>query len=262
MVRLAQRVEQALERTTNKEPKHIHPSRILVSTQNRNGAPPNVQHVHQTILKSFITKGFDYSRPPVGICVEVKSPEGKQKLLEHNKKFLSPLMPPIVEDGVQYASIACTHLNTALRFLVSGASSPGGDLSGVLESQPNLKEAAEVGHKWWVLPEDTCPHLLSDISNWRNQDQAENQVAHEMEMLQMVATAASILAVKSEFISIRDLISKASRAAHPKQAGTLLGILCKCYAKCTESGSPELVNELIEYHSQQVNPNEVTVSGK
>ena len=98
--RLAQRVEQALERTTNKEPKHIHPSKVLVSTQNRNGAPPNVQHVHHTILKSFITKGFDYSRPPVGICVEVKSPEGKLKLLEHNKKFLSPSCLPCMRRAV------------------------------------------------------------------------------------------------------------------------------------------------------------------
>ena len=172
-------------------------------------------------------------------------------------------MPPLHEEGgVQYASIACTHLNTALRFLLSGASSPAGDLSGLLESQPNLKEAAEVGHKWWVLPEDTDPQLLSDISNWRNQDQAENQVAHEMELLQMVATAATALASKSEFVSIRDLIAKASRTAHPKQVGALLETLCKFFVKCTEAGHPELINELIEYHSQQVNPNEVIVSGK
>ena len=69
-----------------------------------------------------------------------------------------------------------------------------GDLSGLLEQQANLKEAVEVGHKWWVLPEDTDPDLLRDISNWRNTDQAENQTAHEMEILQLVATAARALA--------------------------------------------------------------------
>ena len=261
-VRLAQRVEQALKQSLNKEPKQIPPQKILPAVQNRNGAPPNVQHIHKTILKSFLVQGYDYSRPPVGICVEVKSPEGKQKLLDHNKRFNSPLMPPRLEDGVQFASIACTHLNTALRFLASGKPSPAGDLSGLLEQQPNLKEAAEVGHKWWVLPEDTDPQLLTDISQWRNQDQAENQVAHEMEVLQLVATSARSLAKKSEFVAVRDLISKASRQAISKAGGLLIEILSKLYVSILASGSSELVGELIEFHSLEVNPSEVTVSGK
>ena len=93
-VRLAQRVEEALQRSLNKEPKQILPQKILVAPQNRNGAPPNVQHIHKTILKSFLTQGYDYSRPPVGVCVEVKSLEGRRKLLEHNKKFMSPSCRP------------------------------------------------------------------------------------------------------------------------------------------------------------------------
>ena len=105
-IRLAQRVEAALQRTRNKEPKQINPKKILVSPNNRNGSPPNVQYIHRSILKSFLDKGFDYSRPPVGICVDVKPPEGKRKLLEHNRAFTSPLMPSLIEDGVQYASIA------------------------------------------------------------------------------------------------------------------------------------------------------------
>ena len=122
--RLAQRVEAALGKSLFKEPKQIDPRKVLVSQHNRMGAPPNVQYVHKTLLKSFLEKGYDYSRPAVGICVEVKSPEGMRKLLEHNKKFTSPLMPPLTEDGVRYASIASSHLNLALRFLVSGRPSP------------------------------------------------------------------------------------------------------------------------------------------
>ena len=261
-VRLAQRVEEALQRSLNKEPKQILPQKILVAPQNRNGAPPNVQHVHKTILQSFLTQGYDYSRPPVGICVEVKSVEGRRKLLEHNKKFISPLMPPLAEDAVLYGSIACTHLNTALRFLASGKPSPAGDLSGLVDQQPNLKEAVLVGHKWWVLPEDTEPDLLRDISNWRNTDQAENQTAHEMEILQLVATAARDLAKKSEFVAVRDIIAKASRQVALKQSQILIEILSKLYVSILASGASELVNELIEFHSQEVNPSEVSVSGK
>ena len=261
-VRLAQRVEQALQQCINKEPKQIPPQRILVAVQNRNGTPPNVQHIHKMILKSFLVQGYDYSRPPVGICVEVKSAEGRKKLLDHNKKFQSTLMAPIFADGVAYASIACTHLNTALRYLTSGKPSPAGDLSGLLEQQPNLKEAAEVGHKWWALPEDTDPQLLTDISQWRSQDQADNQVAHEMEVLQLVATSARPLAKQSEYVAVKDIIAKASRQAAPKQSQVLIEILSKLYVSILASGSSELVGELIEFHSQEVNPSEITVSGK
>ena len=94
MALLAKRVEGALGKAIYKEAKQIDPRKILVSQSNRNGAPPNVQYVHRTILKSFLEKGFDYSRPPVGICGEVKSADAKRKLLVHNKKFLSPPCHP------------------------------------------------------------------------------------------------------------------------------------------------------------------------
>ena len=260
--RLAQRVELALGKAIHKEPKQIDPKRILVSPHNRNGAPPNVQYIHKTLLKSFLEKGFDYSRPSVGICYEVKSPEGKRKLVEHNKKFTSPLMPPLIEDGVQYASIACSHLNTSLRFLTSGKASPAGDLSGLLDSQPNLKEAAEVGHRWWVLPEDTDPDLLRDLSNWRNADQAENQAAHELEILQAVVLAGEALAKKGDSFLVRDLIAYATKQQPLQQVRSMLDILAKFYERTHHSGTPELVQELIQFHSMEVNPGEVTVSGK
>ena len=56
--KLAQRVEEVL---TNEilfaDPKQIDPSLILVAPNNREGAPPNVPHIHFGILKSFKTKG-------------------------------------------------------------------------------------------------------------------------------------------------------------------------------------------------------------
>ena len=260
--RLAQRVEDALAKTLTKEPKQIDPKKILVSQYNRMGAPPNVQYVHKTLLRSFLEKGYDYSRPAVGICVEIKSPEGKKKLLEHNKKFTSPLMPPLLEDGVQYASIASSHLNASLRFLVSGKSSPVGDISGLLESQPNLKEAAEVGHKWWVLPEDTDPDLLRDISNWRNADQAENQTAHELEILQAVILAGEALSRKGASFLVRDLIASAARQQPLQQVRAMLEILAKFYERTHHAGTPELVHELIQWHSMEINPGEISVSGK
>ena len=54
---------------------------------NRDGAPPNVQHIHFKILKGFLEKGFDRTRPAVGICVKYLSEQGKKDLLEHNHRF-------------------------------------------------------------------------------------------------------------------------------------------------------------------------------
>ena len=51
--KLAQRVEEALsQESLFVEPKQIDPSLILVAPTNRDGAPPNVQHVHYGVLHS------------------------------------------------------------------------------------------------------------------------------------------------------------------------------------------------------------------
>ena len=56
--KLAQRVEETLtNEKLNAEPKQIDPQLILVAPTNRDGTPPNVQHVHMGILRSFIHKG-------------------------------------------------------------------------------------------------------------------------------------------------------------------------------------------------------------
>ena len=71
--KLAQRVEATLhQQVVFKEPQQLDPHSVLVAPLNRDGAPPNVPHVHFGILKGFIEKGFDSRRPQVGICVEFK----------------------------------------------------------------------------------------------------------------------------------------------------------------------------------------------
>ena len=89
--KLAQRVEDTL---TNEilfhEPKQLDPCLILVSPLNRDGAPPNVQHIHFKILE----EGFDRTRPAVGICVKYLSEQGKKdnKLLPLSMR--RPCMDP------------------------------------------------------------------------------------------------------------------------------------------------------------------------
>ena len=138
-LKLAQRVEKALhERILFKEPKQLDPESVLVDPNNRDGAPPNAQCVHHGILGSFADSGFDVTRPMVGICIEYKSDAGKARLLEHSKRFSSPLLPPINEQKVRYGSLAGTHLNLALRTIKVGCAgaSPAGNIRALTDYPP------------------------------------------------------------------------------------------------------------------------------
>ena len=152
----------------------IEPHLILVAPWNRDGAPPNTRHCHFGILRSFKAKGFDRTRPAIGICIKFTTERGLWMLLEHNKRFSkgSNLLPPI-KDGACYGSIACSHYNLVLRLLQSGSSSPIGSLSEILAENENLQLVVKGGHKWWVLPESTSKDRQVDISLWRNMDQNE-----------------------------------------------------------------------------------------
>ena len=170
--KLAQRVEKALSKCINSEAKQLDPLSLLIDPDNRDGAPPNIQHVHFGILKSFAVKGFDRTRPQTGICVQYKSDAGKARLLEHNRRFTSgaSLLPPVDDSKAMYGTIAASHLNVALRILTHGVPSPAVDVTNLVEAGSSLAEVVRSGHKWWILPEDTPCEDLIDISLWRNQD--------------------------------------------------------------------------------------------
>ncbi len=170
-----------------REPRQLDPAKILVSPLNRDGAPPNVQHVHLKILKCFVENGFDSTRPAHGICVQYKSDAGRRALIEHNRRFTqgNALLPPISEDA-EYGSLACSHLNLAFQCIRSGLSSPAGILKDLVNDEGQLKDVVQHGHKWWVLPETVLDEKQLDISLWRNMDQNENQTTHEIEDLQSI----------------------------------------------------------------------------
>ena len=135
------RIEALLEQGLQR----INPRKILVAHCYRNGARPNLSHVH-SILKSIDNLGLDVSKFPVGICIKYETPEGKRKLIEHNKKFAS-ILPPIDEALAQYGSIACSHLNLALRIIQGLEDAPS-------LQDAHLQEAINEGLEWMVLPEN------------------------------------------------------------------------------------------------------------
>ena len=261
--KLAQRVEETLtQEILFKDPKQIEPQLILVAPNNRTGAPPNQQHLHFGILKSFKTKGFDRTRAAVGICIKFTSEAGKKALLEHNKRFTkgNKLLPPIDEEQALYGSLACSHYNLALRCLKCGLASPLGNLSHLLDENEHLKDAAMNGHRWWVLPESVTLERQVDISLWRNMDQNENQSTHEVEILQGIKATAQVLSLKVSKVSLADLVALCSRRNPAKISPRALTGLSKFYIGFLENSVENLIMDLVDFHSQQVDPQELTVS--
>ena len=218
-LKLAQRVEKALhDQILFKDPKQLDPESILVDQNNRDGAPPNAPYVHNGILLSFKVHGYDPTKPMIGICVEYKSEAGLRKLLEHNKRFSSPLLPPINEQKVRYGSLAGSHLNLSFRVLKAGCAgaSPAGDIRVIADESHALRDAVLNGHKWWILPESLATELKTDISLWRNADQNENQGTHEIELLQAVMSTAALMQKSERKVALGDLVAKAGKRSPAK----------------------------------------------
>lgn len=228
--KLAQRVEGTLATCLNTEPRQIDPRALLVAPANRDGATPNVQHIHKGILASFLKNGFDRQRPQVGICVQVKSSEGKAKLLEFNKRFSkgNELLPPIDEDLALYGTLAGSHLNIALRLLRHQSPSTV-DLQNQVVEGSSLYEVVHNGHRWWVLPESTSHTAQVEVSLWRNQDQNENQCVHEVEILRGVISTCQEMSISRSSLPLGEIIHRASHRTPAKIGGTILEGLTKYF---------------------------------
>ena len=174
------------------------------------GGPPHVVYCHSGILAGFKKNGYDPTRPKEGICIEYTSPQGLARLLEHNKRFQGPLMPPINVAKAKYGSLACNHLNISFRVIKVGTSgpSPAGDVRSLIDGDETLKDVVINGHRWIVLKEIVPPDTKVEISLWRNADQNENQGTHEIEILQNIISSAEVLMKDQRRVTSGDLIAK------------------------------------------------------
>ena len=110
---LAERVQQAMDTAIHQDPVHLKPGEVGISPLNRQFS---IKHVHSTILSSFIRDGHDPNRTQVGICREVRDPQKRLHLENHNKALAasSPLMPNVEERAIQYECLGSSHYNAAL----------------------------------------------------------------------------------------------------------------------------------------------------
>lgn len=257
-LKLAAKVELTLQRCLNKTARQIDPKLLLVAPENRNGAPPNVRYIYETLLKSLGNNGFDPTRPAVGICVQFTSQEGKARLLEWNRRFShgNPLLPHIDEERAMYGTLAGTHLNIALRILQSGLA----DAANVAPRGSPLADVVAHGHFWWILPEDVPKQSLVELSLWRNQDQNENQAIHEIEILRNIISTCSDLRQSRSQVPLGDLCAFAEKRTPAKVGTRALEALAKFYLALLKEDARHLADELVDFHAARVNPRDLCVS--
>ena len=112
----------------------------------------------------------------------------------------------------------------------------------------------------------SCPKTVAkerkmDISLWRNQDQNENPGAHEIEILMTIKNSAEqFLKTGQQKVSLGDLVAHACRKNPAKIQVTTWQTLSKYYIGFLENNVVELMEDLHEFHSQNVDPSEVSVS--
>ena len=124
----------------------------------------------------------------------------------------------------------------------------------------NLKDVVLNGHRWWVLQESVSMERQVDISLWRNMDQNENQVTHDIEILQSIKATAEQLSQKQAKVTQGDLVACVSKRNPAKVSPHALMNLCKFYIGFLDNGVVDLVTDLVDFHSHTVDPRELTVS--
>ena len=72
--------------------------------------------------------------------------------------------------------------------------------------------------------------------------------------------ASSTASQSNHIVSMADLVSKALRRTPAKVSQTTMTILCKVFSQSLQSGHPELINELVDFHAARVNPRNLVIT--
>ena len=262
--KLGHRVAQyMLEYRCNDEPEHIAPNLVGVSPNNRAGADPNLQVVHNRIVKSFHIDGHDPSRHPPGIVVRCTSGPAKAALVDYNLRFSEgrPLLPSVDKEGMTYATLAGSHLTLAVKCVKDNMQSPHllTQLGQLAKDDEKLRNVVNKGLKYWILKEDTPVDAQREISQWRSQDQNSSQAFHEIELVHALSLATKKEALRNPRVVLANVCaivtSKAPVALAPLGVSAVGRYVIGFYS----ANMGRLVHELCQFHSAHVDPQQLSV---
>ena len=240
------------------EPVSIPPNEVGCDYTNRGGQIPSIMVVHQVIGPDIKVNGYDPTKPKPGVVRQYKSNEGKRKLVKWNEDFSvrNPAFPTVESDVMSYGSVASSHLTLTLRCYRERLHSQITNDAFTIENDDNLLQGTRRGHKYWVLREDTPDSVMMEISEYYNSDNNTMIKKHEMELLRSVQLQIQATLTTSAAVSVSSVIAKTMQGltvqVQPRQLATLARLAISL-------GATELVDEICQWHSLHVNPNELTI---
>jgi hypothetical protein len=243
-------------KTTNK-PIQVDPDEIGPDPCNRGGATPQIMVVHQRIAPDLKKSGFDPDRPKVGVLRHYKSEDGLARFRQWNEGFShgNPAFPAI-KSCMNKGSVASTHLTLTLRCFKEGMTSCITGEVFVVENDVNLEHATQVGHLYWILAENTPDDVMMEISEYYNSDNNTNIRKHEIELIRTIQSVAKPMLLQSRVLVVASVIAKTMGVLRVTVSARQLMILAKL---CISLGCSAFVDEICEWHSLNVNPNELTI---
>ena len=261
--KVAKRFAQIIERhRKHPDPVRIQCDAILAHPRNRNGHAPNIQYIHRTLIPNIISQGFDPKRPNHGYLVELTNEKQKERVLNFNRAFgshKSGVLPPIFDENVKYACLGGNHLTISLRMLKHQVhSSITGQRMVAPDSDVELQQVINLGHTYIVLDGDSLSDSDAElVSRWLNSDQDQNQASGTAMVMRSLTDLIRLEKKQCAQVRISTVIAKFSTQSCLKIPSNTLGYLTRWII---ELGAEGYVDELLDFHSECVNPNTMMVA--
>lgn len=111
-----------------------------------------------------------------------------QALVSHNIMVAksSDLFPAVRPTQMSFGTLAGSHLNITLRLFQIGGVSPVTGLSFAVCDDKHLDFAVSEGHLWIVLDEAITEQEAMATADYKNSEQNQSQVRHEIELIKAI----------------------------------------------------------------------------
>ncbi len=240
--------------------------KVLVSPKNRLGVSLNIQYAHMDLSVRIHTKGYAAERPKVGVVVRRTDPKKIQELRDHNlaMQAAAPSLFPPLNTTSPEAVMECVggnHLTLVFRMYGAQYTSP---LSGityiVADDEAELHDRVDRGHVYLVLKDGIPDEDLEFLSEYLNSDQNENQCTSEVSTLSQVDKVVKEELLKTPHPAVSKVTATVLHESMLKLKPDNVGDMAHySVALNPKSG---YCSELINWHSRNINPKEMSVSSR
>ncbi len=241
----------------------IPPGKVFVSPFNRLGVYLNLMYAHEDLGPNIHKKGYDPSRPKVGVVSRRTDPAKVKRLKEHalNMQSASPSLYPPLSASSAYDCFECVggnHLTLVFRFYETNYTSPITGITYVVpEDENELRDKVSRGHNYIVLRDDVPDDDMKFLSEYLNSDQNQNQCTSEISTLAAVDKAVKDELKVTPHPKVSKIVQVVSAESMVKLRPDSIGDMAHYANNLIGTG---YVSEVVHWHSRNINPKEMSVS--